>query len=370
METPLWSGPKGEQDLCSLDPDLNGSARVFTLDSCGTWTQQARLMAADRIKCNWGDSEEFGTSVAISGDTAVIGAFEWGGYLREETLWNIGAAYVFTRDTNGTWTQQAKLHASDPYYNSRFGWSVAVSGDTALIGADRDTYVFTRDTNDAWTQQAKLGVGVGWRGFPMMEAVALSGDTALIGNLYSAYVFTRDTNGTWTQQARLLPADGGEPDRWFGSSVPLSGDTALIGASADDDKGTNAGSAYVFTRDTNGTWTQQAKLLATDGASSDYFGRSAALKGDTAVIGAKGDDGRSGSAYVFTRDTNGTWTQQRKLVATDRASWDFFGNSIALSDNSVLVGANWDDDKGDYSGSAYVFSVPSPDSDCDGDGVA
>ena len=150
-------------------------------------------------------------------------------------------------------------------------------------------------------------------------------------------MFTR-TGTTWTQQAKLLASDGAAGDR-FGI-VSLSGDTALIGAHYDDDNGIDSGSAYVFTR-TGTTWTQQAKLLASDGAAGDHFGASVSLDGDTALIGAHRmmtTELDSGSAYVFTR-TGTTWTQQAKLLASDGAAGDWFGATVSLYGDTALIGA-------------------------------
>ena len=206
--------------------------------------------------------------------------------------------------------------ASDGAEGDSFGNSVALDGDTALVGAYRD--------NDR-------GLSSG-----------------------SAYFFTR-SGGLWTQQQKLTASDGAEGDS-FGNSVALDGDTALVGAYIDDDRGSESGSAYFFTR-SGGVWTQQQKLTASDGAEGDSFGSSVALDGDTALVGAYGDDdlgSNSGSAYIFTR-SGGVWTQQAKLTALDGAAWDSFGYSVALDGDTVLVGANGDDDLGSNSGSVYFF---------------
>jgi hypothetical protein len=342
--------------------DSSGSAYVF-IRTGTTWTQQAKLLASDGAAMDL-----FGLSVSLSGDTAFVGAQQ-----DDDNGANSGSAYVFTR-TGTTWTQQAKLLASDGAAGDNFGCSVSLSGDTALIGAynhynngtdSGSAYVFTR-TGTTWTQQQKLfasnSAAGDWFGF----SVSLSGDIALIGaegdddngaNSGSAYVFTR-TGTTWTQQAKLLASDGATEDR-FSFSVSLSGDIALIGAEFDDDNGANSGSAYVFTR-TGTTWTQQAKLLASDGEAGDKFGHSVSLSGGTTLIGAEGDDDNgsdSGSAYVFTR-TGTTWTQQAKLLASDGAIGDEFGCSVSLSGDTALIGAIFDDDNGSDSGSAYVFTGP------------
>ena len=164
------------------------------------------------------------------------------------------------------------------------------------------------------------------------------------------------TANNWTEKFNLLASDASTGD-YFGGSVSLDGNTAVIGARYDDDQGANSGSAYVFTN-TGSTWTQQAKLIASDGAAEDHFGWSVSLSGDTALIGARYDDDKganSGSVYVFTRSGT-TWTQQTKLVASDGAAEDQFGCSVSMNDNTALIGAAWDDDQGTSSGSAYVFT--------------
>jgi hypothetical protein len=161
--------------------------------------------------------------------------------------------------------------------------------------------------------------------------------------------------GGWTEEQKLLASDGGSANV-FGSSVSLDGDTALIGANGDDDNGHWSGSAYVFTR-IGTTWTQQQKLLPSDGAAEDQFGCFVSLSGDTALIGAPfdGDNGDfSGSAYVFTR-TGTTWTQQAKLTAPDGGVNDWFGYCVSLVGDTALIGAQGDVNGGD-SGSAYVFT--------------
>ena len=151
---------------------------------------------------------------------------------------------------------------------------------------------------------------------------------------------------TAEQEAKLLAADG-EAFDVFGLPVALDGDTVVIGAYGDDDNGSNSGSAYVFTR-TGGVWTEHAKLRASDGAMLDVFGASVALDGDTAVIGAREDDDnglQSGSAYVFTR-SGGVWTEQAKLLAADGAAGDIFGEDVALNGDTAVISATQDDDNG------------------------
>jgi len=343
-----------------LDDDggnASGSAYVFTR-SGGVWTEQGKLTAFDAAA-----NDFFGFSVSISGDTAVIGAYRDGSYT--------GSAYVFTR-SSGVWTQQGKLTASDAAVSDHFGYSVSVSGDTAVIGAYLDddggsssgsAYVFTRSAG-VWTQQGKLTAFDAAYSDYFGLSVSISGDTAVIGARYdddaggesgSAYVFTRSA-GVWTEQGKLTASDAGAEDV-FGGSVSISGDTVVIGASGDDDGGSASGSAYVFVLDATGVWTQQGKLTASDAAASDWFGISVSISGDTAVIGADYDDdggSNSGSAYVFTRSA-GVWTQQEKLTASDAAENDQFGNSVSISGDTAVIGARYDDDGGSNSGSAYIY---------------
>ncbi|XCN73905.1 MAG: FG-GAP repeat protein [Candidatus Electrothrix aestuarii] len=341
--------------------DRSGSAYIFTRSE-GVWTQQAKLTASDASIWDY-----FGGAVALSGDTALIGAS------RNDHAgdWS-GAAYVFTR-SGGVWTQQAKLTASDATSLDYFGQSLSLSGDTALIGAWGDdnggdwsgaAYVFIR-SGGVWTQQAKLTASDPATQANFGRSVSLSGNTALVGADYdnndglrsgAAYVFTR-SGGVWTEQTKLTASDAAASD-WFGISVSLSGDTALIGAYLDDDGCADSGSAYVFVRAGDGTWSEQAKLTASDSATNDLFGGSVVVDGDTALVGAyQNDDGGtdSGSAYVFTRNGT-TWTQQQKLTAPDETAEDRFGVFVSLSGDTALIGANSNDDDGTDSGSAYIFT--------------
>jgi hypothetical protein len=150
----------------------------------------------------------------------------------------------------------------------------------------------------------------------------------------------------WTQEQKLLPSEGAANDQ-LGGIVIVDGDTALVGVPYDDDNGVDSGCAYVFTR-AGTAWTQQATLLPSDGAAGDYFGYCLSLQGDTAVIGVIHDDDNgvdSGSAYVFIR-TGTTWTQQQKLLASDGAAGDQFGFYVSLDGTTCLISANWDNDNG------------------------
>jgi hypothetical protein len=383
-----------------------GAAYVFVRRN-GTWTQQAYLKAS-----NTGANDMFGRAVAISGDTIVVGAFAESssatgvnGNQSDNSASASGAAYVFVRQGTN-WTQQAYLKASNAGAGDWFGMRVAVSGDTAIVGALGEdssstgvngnqsdnsatnagaAYVFVRSGTN-WTQQAYLkasNTGMG----DNFGTVAVAGDTVVVGAWResssttrvngdqgdnragfsgAAYVFTR--SGTnWSQQAYLKASnsDGGD---LFGDTVSVSGNTVVVGARGEDssaaavngnqrdNSATNSGAAYVFTR--NGTnWSQQAYLKASNTEAGDGFGIRVAVSGDTVVVGAFGESSsatgvngnqsentatNSGAAYVFVRNGT-TWSQQAYLKASNTEAWDKFGYSVAVSGATAVVGAILED---------------------------
>jgi hypothetical protein len=341
---------------------------VYVFFRTGTaWTLQQKLTASDGA-----ENDGFGVSVAIDGDTIIVGAWH------DNVGINIGqgSAYVFTR-SGTTWTEQQKLLASDGLETDNFGKSVAIDGNTAIIGAPQDdvdnhgesgsAYVFVR-SGTVWTQQAHLFASDGAHQ-DIFYAVAISGDTALVGaygddigangNQGSAYVFVR--SGTvWTQQQKLTASDGAAGDSFGngGWSVAIDGNTAVIGATQDDVGGNmDQGSAYVFVR-SGTTWTEQAHLFSPDGATLSNFG-SVAIEGNTILAGGSGTNiGLNqgvGAAYVFVR--NGTvWTMQKQLIASDGAEADHLGFSVAISGNKIFAGAYQANiGTANDQGTAYVF---------------
>jgi hypothetical protein len=336
-------------DGASFDAEIS----EFTLEFPPPWSQQAELLASDRANL-----DKLGYSVAIDGDIAIVGA-----YLDDNTVTDGGAAYIFTR-TGTTWTEEAKIVASDRANNDYFGYSVAISGDTVIVGAWRDdnsrgaAYIFTR-SGTTWTQQAKIrssdSLGVSSFG----NSVAIDGDTAIVGSYGTlneagaAYIFTR-TGTTWTQQVKILASDYTTGAK-FGWSVSISVDTAIVGAYSDDNTVTDGGAAYIFTR-SGTTWAEEAKIVASDFKMFDEFGRSVAISGDTVIVGAWRERTvarASGAAYIFTRSGT-TWTEQAKLIASDAELDDYFGSSVALEGDTAVVGAYWE---GIYKdGAAYIFT--------------
>ena len=350
----------------------SGSAYLYTKQTSGEWRQTAKLTASDGAADDY-----FGHTVAIDGDTIAVGVYRD----NEET----GSVYIYTKPPTGwtTTTQTAKLTASDTAAGDRFGISVAIDDDTIIVGAylnshttaySGSAYVYTKDSTGGWRQTAKLTASDGESGDYFGYSVAVDGDTIIIGagldddnptkpDSGSAYLYTKPPTGwtTTTQTAKLTASDRAAGDG-FGISVTINGDTVIVGAALDDDNPTkpDSGSAYLYTKPPTGwtTTTQTAKLTASDRAAGDGFGISVTTNGDTAVIGAHGDE--TGSAYVYTKPAAGwtTNTQTAKLTASDRAAGDGFGISVTTNGDTAVIGAYGDDHRGDESGSAYIMGIP------------
>ncbi len=299
------------------------------------------------------DDDRFGGSVALSADTAIVSALQNSN--------GLGAAYVYTRSGNN-WIEQQKLVPSGNFVG--FGSSVDIDGDTVIVGAgaNEEAYVFTR-TGSTWSEQQTLTSSDMFFGDNFGFSVGISGDTAVVGAYLdnengiqsgSAYVFTR--NGSlWSEQQKLTASDAASGDL-FGNCIDVSGDTVVVCAINDDDNGVNSGSIYAFTR--NGlVWNEQQKLTASDAAILDSFGSDVAIENDTIVVGANSTDENefnSGAAYVFTR-SGVNWSEQQKLTASDADANDKFGNSVSISGNKIIIGSAFDDLSTSNSGSAYLF---------------
>jgi FG-GAP repeat len=298
-----------------------------------------------------GALEQFGYAVALSDDVMVVGSpFDDSDVDATNGTVNldVGSAYLLQRDGHGVWTIFKKLTAKEGGASDLFGSTVAISGDTIVVGALYENH----DTNGDGSNEANVG---------------------------AAYVFERNNGGinNWGQVIKLVAEDGSAGDR-FGRAVAIDGDTIVIGAyleSHDDDNGSeveNAGAAYVFERHQGGhtTWGEVKKLVASDGAAEDNFGHAVAVSKDSIVVGAHLEDHNSdtdsneeetvGAAYVFGRNQGGTnkWSEIKKLVASDGSSGDHFGVSIAINEDTVVIGAyleNFDNTDGLDTGAAYLF---------------
>ncbi len=342
-----------------------GAVSVF-VRSAGGWSLAAELVAPDPAS---GDG--FGFAVALDGDTAVVGAENRTVGGKEHA----GAAYVFVR-SGGTWSLQAELTASGAAVNDWSGSSVALDGDTVIVGAPGRTvggrpyagaaYVFQR-SGGVWTQQAELTAADGAFGDEFGRAVALSGGTALIGaenrdagavvDAGAVYVFAGAGAG-WYEQTRLVAPDP-SARAGFGSALAVSGGTALVGAGGATAGGlVNCGAAYVYT--TSG-WSLQAQLADPGRTAGDWFGCSVALAGDRLVVGAWGATvtGRleAGAAHVFDRAGAG-WRPVATVAAADAADGDTLGWSVAVQGDTVIAGAPGRTLSGrPLAGAAYVHKL-------------
>ena len=340
-----------------------GAAYVYTR-SGSSWSHQKKLTASS--------SSEFGYAARINetGDTIIIGAMSDG---------NKGAAYVFVR-SGTSWSQQQKLQPAGIDDGDQFGNAVDVSndGNIIIVGHPLDdvggtnagsAYIFTR-SGSTWTQQAKLAASNATGGNQFGNSVAISGDggTVIIGayakssGTGSAYIFT-GSGSSWTQRAEIAASDAAT-GQTFASSVTIDkdGNTAAV-SSMDDADYSNAGAVYVFTT-TNGTsWSQQTKISSPNGSANDQFSTGVAGAVDISdggydiIVGAWQDTG-NGAAYIFQR-SGSTWTQKKRLVASDAASGDRFGWNVGISsDGSTgIVGATNDTFSASRDGTAYIFTT-------------
>ena len=265
-----------------------------------------------------------------------------------------------------------KLTASDGAMNDFFGYSVSLLGNRALLGAywDDDSgkdsgsaYAYERQGDGSWLEVVKLTASDGAEGDRFGISVSLSVDRAIVGAFEgmgvhdgAAYVYERQGDGSWIEVAKLTSPDSDAEDA-FGFSVSLSGDHAFVSAPEDDDQGTDSGAAYAYERQGDGSWIEVDKLTPSDGTELGLFGFSVALSGDHAFVGAWGDNDFSGSVYVFEWQGDESWLEVDKLNASDGDDGDSFGFSVSLSEDHALVGAVFDEDQGDGSGSAYVYEL-------------
>jgi trimeric autotransporter adhesin len=347
-EASLATGVDGDQEQSDDGTDA-GAAYVFVRDAQGEWKQQAYLKAS-----NTGEGDRFGFSVAIDGDTIVVGAHGEDGSATgvdgtsNESAADAGAAYVFERSET-EWKQTAYLKASNTGVGDNFGWSVAVSGDTIVVGAPREDSAATGVDGDETSNGA--------------------------GNSGAAYVFVR-ANGEWFPKGYLKSSNSEVMDS-FGWSVSIGGETIAIGAPREDgasrgvngdqtsDAAPDSGAAYVFLR-RNDAWSQQAYVKASNTGSGDVFGWAVALDRETLVVGAPVEDGgatqvdgnafdetapNSGAAYVFARRA-GRWSQQAYLKGSKSQPFAHFGYAVGVWSDGVVVGAP-----------AWLTGEPPPEAD-------
>lgn len=325
---------------------------------------ETKLLASDQ-----GEYSNFGYSISLSDDVAIVGACDH----NYNGVWS-GTAYIARYDGTN-WVEEATLIPSDPQDTQLFGWSVAISGDVAVVGSPYDedngplsgsAFIY-RYNGVNWIEETILLPDDFAADGQFGNAVSISGDVVVIGawqhehngtSTGAAYVFRYDGN-RWIQESELLASDGGAGDK-FGQSVAISGDVIVVGA-PDEQRGIPAGAAYIFRYDGN-SWNQESQLTASDGAAGDKFGYSATISREVVVIGAVIGDGKvidSGSAYIYRYDGS-NWSEETKLFAHDGVSNDEFGFSVSISGEVVVVGAGYGNGLGVDSGCAYIYRMDGP----------
>lgn len=344
----------------------SGAAYVYQREASGAYGE-TRLTATDA------DSEDrFGSAVAVAGDTVVVSAPD-----DDEARFNAGAVYVYDPDGNGGFSE-TKLMASNASSDDTFGYSVAASGDRIVVGGypfpddppvrpfQPIAYLYERNAAGGFDETELPLTGADPNYFPF-TSVAVSGDVIAVAawptpNLGVPtppgviYVYTPDGGGG-LEERTIVPSQGDGSD-WLGSSISVFGDTIAIGAYGDDDAASDGGAVYVFEPDGAGGYVE-TKLTAFDAAPGDWFGWDVSISEQAIVVGAPGDDGPgtySGSVYRLTPDGAGGYDQD-KLTTADAGAEDFFGTAVGASGDTVVVGAELDDDGGFRSGSAYLFAT-------------
>jgi hypothetical protein len=287
-----------------------GAAYVYRRTGTNTWDSGTKIVSSSPAV-----NDDFGTSVSIDGDYAIVGATGDAG--------GAGEAHIFRRTGLNTWDSGTRVIASDRASSDNFGWSVSISGDYAIVGADRE---------DAGGSSAG-----------------------------AAYIFHRTGVNTWDSGTKIVASDA-QADDQFGYSVSISGDYAVVGARFEDGGGgdplSGAGAAYIFRRTGTNTWNTGTKIVASDATSSDYFGSSVSISGDYAIVGAKNADGLRGQAYVFERVGLNLWSEVLILQNSDSQSADLFGWSVSIDESYMISGAPGEDegDPGNTNdGAAYIY---------------
>ncbi|MBL7784175.1 MAG: HYR domain-containing protein [Saprospiraceae bacterium] len=320
-------------------------------------------LATDGAAGDW-----YGNSVDVDGSRAIVGA----PYDDNGKGTNSGAAYILEKDVLGNWTQVAKLVVPDGDADDLFGNSVAIDGNLVIVGANKyagkgAAFIFS-GSGATWTLAKKLIASDGAANDDYGISVDITGTHAIVGadlddvesKVDQGSVYIYSAASSWGAEVKRTASDGGTNDN-FGISVGLDGNNAVVGSRYDDDFGVNSGAAYIFGKDQGGAnnWGQMTKLTASDASAGDYFGSSVAISGNQVIVGSYLDDysliNNAGSAYVF-QGSGASWPEVAKLVPSDATTSDQFGSSVSIEAGIALVGSQFDDDMGTNSGSAYVFT--------------
>ena len=322
---------------------------------------ETKLIASD------GEAGDFfGRSVAIEGETIIVGASD------DDNVKGIdaGSAYVF-RKVDDAWVETQKLIASEIADTAFFGYDVDIDGDYAVITAcwsddlgekTGSAYIFRLEGSE-WIEEAKLTAHDAGEDDRFGISASISGDYVVVGSFFdddngsrsgSAYIFKKEGT-SWTEQVKLTPGDGSADD-WFGVNVSMDGDYVAVGSRYNDnEKGTNAGAVYVYKRE-GSDWIEQTKLLPSESFDNVYFDV-CEIDGANLVVGAWGDgivETAAGAFYIFHNEED-NWLLVDKLFASDMNMRDNFGRGVAIHGDRIVIGSFLDDDNGADSGSGYIF---------------
>ena len=400
--------PYEDEDVSGSNTELSsGSIYIYEVNEVdSTWLQLQKITAQDRA-----ENDFFGYSATVSGSYAIVGApYEDEDASGGNTVGDAGSAYILKLDEgSGTWSEVQKIVASDRQEDDHFGYSVSISGSYAVVGVrneDEDilgantllnagsAYIFKLDEGSGtWSEVQKITAGDRAESDYFGMDVSIAGDYIVIGAPYededaaeantlseagSVYIFgLNETDGTWSQMQKVTAFNRAEGD-YFGISVSISDSYIIAGAYREDEDASEvntlseAGSSYIFELNNAGTaWMEMQKIVASDRAASDNFGRSVSISGGHVIVGSIGDSEDengantlfgAGSAYIYELNEDSTaWNQEQKIVASDRGEDDKFGFTSAISGNYAIAGAmfNGTDAAGgntlSLAGSAYIF---------------
>lgn len=333
---------------------------LFLLSFLSVNFLNAQTTITEKIIASDGEAEDyFGNAVSISGDNLVVGAYSNNGIM--------GAVYIYDSNGDGSWSNEQKLFASDSSLYAGFGYSVSLSDKHLVVGTkiSESVYLYEKNINGEWIDEQIITASDVQDYDRFGNTVSIYGDYLAVGSQNTAmtsftgsvYVYQKLADGTWGNEQKITASDGNLYDR-FSYSIALSDNHLVVGAKDNNSMGSKSGSVYVYERDSNGVWGNEQKLSAYDGEENDEFGCSVSISGDYLVVGSIRADATgvdSGAAYIFRKNSAGIWVHEQKLTANDLFEYDLFGASVSISGGLIVVGSYRDDDKGIGSGSTYLY---------------
>ncbi|MGO4920022.1 DUF7619 domain-containing protein [Maribacter spongiicola] len=368
--------PEGDYDLSIRDSNgclsnitvVVGAENTAIENTTQTICTDNIILASDSMP-----TELFGKKMSVSadGNTVAVSA-----YYDNEIGEKSGSVYIFEKQTDGSLLEIQKLTASNVMADLEFGFSIAFSATDLIVSSYKEdntagtVYVFEQTINDTWVEKQKIVPSDKDLYQQFGYSLASDGDYFIVGSPNdsdlgtwsgSAYIFEKGANGLWVELQKLTASDGAEKDS-FGISVAISGANIVVGADKNDDNGESSGSAYIFEKDNNNSWSQTTKLIPNDGATSDFFGTSVAISKTWVVVGSRFQDTNgldSGAAYIFEKLSPGIWSQPEKLLAFDGTENDGFAHRVAINDTYLAISAPLDDDIGTNTGSVHLYEFGS-----------